>query len=336
MPEDIQQEPKEVEASNERLSTDDIVENYFKDKSEPSEQKDESQEASSPEKSEPVDTDGSVSDTPKTDKAESEADFEGTPKGFASHPAWQKRETKLKDTLKELDDSKSQLSQLLDDPLVYKRSLERQGKTQEEIIHEMQKKGMDVSNIMPQASQAKQDVFDQICEREGWDKNRLEDGQKSYLTDIFRAMDNHSRELIKSEISKEIGPIQEHMRYEKALTDNRTQYNNLKERAKQEFHDLNWEKDIEPAMSKYLDKIEEIDPKGENMRPSITELYERATRQILIDQVKAKGSQEVRDKKKINSTPLRPGANSLSVEKPLKGKNVRETTDLWLQQHGVN
>lgn len=268
-----------------------------------------------------------VTDTDKTDSTADTSEFVDVPKGFANHPAWQKQQQKLKEAAERAKTLESQLGSytgLLGDPHIFKRHLELQGYSENKIRELMRDKGFQVEEPKQQS-----DMVELMCKKLGWDMGSLNNDQKAYLKDqieLIKAVADHiSGEKVK--------------KYEDrfAEMDTRSQverdYAEAKKQAKEEFPDLDWDKEIEPAMQKYLDDLEQKDPQKRTKLDLIT-IYEKATRQILREKRVQEERQEARNGLKKDLRPLKPGAAPAPSQPKIKGKNVAETVDKWFQEKG--
>lgn len=268
-----------------------------------------------------------VTDTDKTESTAETSEFDGLPKGFANHPAWQKREQKLKEAAERAKQLESQLGSytgLLGDPAIYKRHLEMQGYSENKIRELMHDKGFQVND-----PKQNQDMVELMCQKLGWDSGSLNAEQKSYLKDQISLIQAVSEHIAGEKVKK----------YEDRFNemDTRTQiqrdYEEAKKVAKEEFPELDWDKEIEPAMQKYINDLEAKDPHSKTRLDMIT-LYEKATRQILRERRVLKERQEARNEVKKDLRPLKPGATPATSQPNLKGKNVSETVDKWFQEKG--
>lgn len=320
---DIEKEPN----SQETKSLDSTIDSFLDGNQK-------AQGTSSPETTETEQTPGSVSDTPKTESPDVEAEKD---KGFASHPAWVKREAKLKEALSELEAARNQAKsydELLGDPVVYKRFLEKQGYSQEHINSLMAERGFQVERQNVPAAE-KMSIATEVCKELGWNIDALNQQQKDYINDLINLNEKVSKKIFDRELGERLKPLETFVQQNQTNEKLRSDYENAKSQAKEEFPDLDWDKDIEPAMARYLDELDKKDPRN-TIKISPVELYEKATRQILKEKRIAQERQAVRDEKKAVAKPLRPGAE-LTPDKTnkLKGRTVKETADKFLDARGI-
>ena len=278
---------------------------------------------SSPETPETAPKVEAVTDTEKTDSTPEDAsEFKGLPEGFNNHPAWQKREIKLKEAMRKAEEFESKLkeySPLLGDPQVYKRHLELQGYSENKIRELMREKGFEVSEPKSQ-----QDMVELMCSKLGWDSGSLNTEQKAYLKDQISLIQAVAEHISGEKVKKFEERFSEMDTRSKVERD----YDEAKKLAKEEFPNLDWDKDIEPAMQKYLDGLDKRQP------IDLISLYEKATRQILRERQVSKERQEDRNALKKDARPLKPGATPPAPNPKLKGKDVRETVDLYMKETG--
>ena len=329
-------EPKETP------SVKDTINNFFDNLE--AKEGEEQPPVSSPENEQPEETPESESDSPKTLNPENPDSLKGVDKGFANHPVWKEREQKLKDAeakIKELEGSSSVYARLLDDPHVYKKFLEAQGFSKEEIESSMADKGFETEPevtrkaIVDNATESvpSDQIAEEICKKLGWDISSLKQEQKDYINDQIKLTQAVIDRFIGEKIDSRMKPMEGYLREVEIGKKVSSDYDKAKTEAKKEFPELDWEKDIEPAMTRYLDDLDKRDPKG-NIRIDAVTLYEKATRQLLKEKRIKQERQEVRDGLKANAKPLLPRSPVPSNGNSQKGKTVRETAENFLTSIG--
>lgn len=295
-------------------------------------------EESSPQNVQPAEGTEGGSDPQKTLSTPPADEYKGVPEGFRNHPSWMAREAKLKEArekAEELERSNSVYSKLLDDPLVYKKFLEAQGFDKETVENAMREKGFEVEpQQAPPQAPAAQDIASDICKELGWDISRLNAEQKAYINDQISLIQKVAEKYIGKTLDSRLKPMESYLQSVEQQKRISTDYDKAKAEAKQEFPDLDWEKDIEPAMARYLDELDKKDPKGTIRIDAIT-LYERATRTLLKEKRVSEERQEARDTLRQNSRPLQPRAPFQKNQGDLKGKTVKETADKFLDSVGM-
>lgn len=274
---------------------------------------------------------GSVTDTPKTEEPSDKAeDYTDTPKGFAEHPAWQKREQKLKDALegqKTAEEKASLHDSLLGDPVIYKRFLQQKGFSDNKINELMKEKGFTVE----EPSGAKESIAERTCKALGWDMNSLDQKQKAHINDLIRLNEVVAKDIVQGILKDRLGPMEDFVKTNQTRSRLAGQKEEAQNIAKDEFPQLDWNKDIEPAMHKYLDELEKKDP---NAKTDMLTLYERATRQLMKEQNFAQARQEDRNAKKVNARPITPGAVVKTPTGVERGADVEEDVDKFLDASG--
>lgn len=261
-----------------------------------------------------------------------------TDKGFAAHPAWIERETKLKEAreqLKAKETEAERYSKLLDDPEVYAKWLKQQGYSDAHIAEALRSKGYEPkSEVKTEAGNQAQAIAERACAKLGWDINRLSADQKAYINDSVSLTMAIIQESVGPMIDQRFGPLEQmqtEMSQQKQFNSDEISVQKL---AKEEFPNVEWETTIKPAISKYLNALDEKDPKR-TIKLSYEDIYYRATRPLLRELNESKGRQEVRDANKANLRPLGTGTASKNGEPVQKGKSAREEAEAFLEARGV-
>ena len=231
-----QQTPEVQEAPAEVKSVDQMTDEFFAEKP----------QDSSPENTQPDESKDSGSEPPKTPESEDKTakesdDFKDIPEGFSNHPAWQKIIKQKQDALnqlKEKESDSSQYKELLADPVIYRRYLEKEGYSENKINSMMKEAGHPVS--MPGELETKQDIVSEICKQEGWDENSLDDNQKAQIKDLFGAVDRRTQRLIDNTLKNRVGPIEDKFQESDRQAKFKTSYDEAVTKAKEEFPDLDW------------------------------------------------------------------------------------------------
>lgn len=297
----------------------------FLDEKEGGEQPGES--SPSPEQPEGQPEDGSGPEkTPSTADAGKEKD-----RGFADHPAWKEREAKLKEAQAKLDEAErqnSQLSRLLDDPSIYRKYLQAQGVTDEASI----RRALAERGLKEEAPASQGSIAEVICKKLGWDISRLDAKQREYIEDQISLAKAVAEETMGKSFDERFKKVEGFISNADRRERESAEWRTVQSRAKEEFPELDFNKDLEPAMNKYLD---EFDKRSPNVYISPTELYEKATRELLKEKRISAGRQEERDGLKKNARPLRPVSPPTKPEGMTKGKNAKETADAFLDAAGI-
>ena len=326
--------------SEEEKSLDNTIDNFLAERNTES-----AAGEGSPEKTETLETEEPQERSPEDPKSENPAEetgFEGVPKGFSTHPAWIERNNKIKQLQADAEKYKQSANfaeELLGDPIVYKRYLERQGISQTRIDQLMRERGFEVKESAPKNENFEAFALE-VCQEKGWSIQNLNQDQKAYIMDLISMAQTVTKKTIDPILKERLKPFEDYLSNSKNQQKMKTDYDKAKQDAMDEFKEdfasnpKYWEEVIEPAMHKYLDTLDQKDPKGDIKIDAVT-LYERATRQILRERRSAKESQEARDQKKAFAKPLKPGAEVESHKSSKKGQTVTETIDSFLKDRGV-
>ncbi|MCP4557325.1 MAG: hypothetical protein GY836_18115, partial [Herbaspirillum sp.] len=210
------------------------------------------------------------------------------------HPAWQKREQKLKEATDKAEKSEKEVSkykEMLRDPVIYRRHLEKEGYSESKVNDLMREAGHPVTS--PDHLETKEDIVERMCKQEGWNPKDLDASQNSQIKDLFGAV----HRLIKSEMSagikSEVAPIKEKFDDVERQAQFSQDYESVKKLAKNEFPEFDFDKEIEPAMISYLDMLDKKDPERTHKIPP-EQVYKEATRTLLMDKAKASASKAER------------------------------------------
>src|SRR3990167_7118460 len=309
-----------VPKEEQKPTLDEIVDKAFEEQETPAE--------STPPQTPPETPKESVPDTTKTEAPKD--DFDGVDKGFANHPAWQKRELKLKEAQAELERLKP-FASLLDDPVVCKRPLERQGYTREETAKAMEERGMQINQPSALTKPEIDDFVMSVCQKKGWDFANLDDGQKAYIRDLI-GMTGTVFEMKAEELfSKRLKPIEDKFKSMERDKKVSTEMESVKALASK--YKFDFEKDILPAIANKLDELDKLDPM-KKMPFDVVSFSKDLVLQLVEERGFQRERQEERTKLKAGATPLKPGASVTSTPK-VKGKTVNETIDNYFATAGI-
>lgn len=247
----------------------------------------------------PKEPSGSDQLKPEEEKPEGEE----VPKEFHKHPKWQKLLTDrntAQDKVKELE-GKGSLSdddrKTLDDAKTITSSREgietlmrAQGFKEEAINKRLAEAGHDVES--PENDVAL------VCKENGMDEKTLKPAQRQDIEDYCKV----ARTIFKSEISKvlnsELKPIQEHIGKQTQKESASTITNQMRAIVAKDEVDgkpiLDFDKDIEPVMDKYLDDNPEA------TQEEVFAHFKTINHELTIKRLKTSKSQEGRDKLKEN------------------------------------
>lgn len=261
-------------------------------------------------------------------------------KGFASHPKWIERENKLKeakDTLQAKELELKRYAELLDDPDVYAKWLKRQGYSEQEIRQAMADKGFQTKPNEAETRESRQAnaIAEKACKKLGWDITRLNQEQKNYINDHVSLTMEVLEATIGPMLDSRLGPMEEASNEFLAQKQFNAEDLAVRELAKNELPGMDFDKVIKPAIEKYLQELDQKDPK-KTIKLSYEDIYYRATRPLLREQVETKGRQEVRNTNKANARPLGTGTATRTEQAPQRGKSVRDAADEFLSKAGVS
>lgn len=265
-------------------------------------------QVSSPENDQTAGNTDSLPDKPKTDGPDSSnADaFKGADKGFASHPAWQEREAKLKQISAENAEFKrklSELTNLLNDPDKLR-----------------QKIGV---------GQNRSTLLDKLIEKKGWDRSRITPEQSQQLQELLDMAEFVAEQKLETAYGERIKPLEDTYRQVEG-----------RERAMKDVEDmsgyvskygLDWKKDFEPLLEKHLNELDEKDPNAE-IKFNLKEWAKDTLIELVSERSKVQGRQEVRDQKKAPLKVVTPGSATArhdGVKMPLPSKDPKGF-DAWL------
>ncbi len=260
---------------------------------------------SSPEKETPskesLEEKPSGSDQLKPDEVK--PDEEDIPKEFHKHEAWQKilkaRNT-AQDKVKELE-GKGSLSpedkQVLEDAKTITASREgietlmrAQGFKQEAIDKRLAEAGHDVASP--------DNDINLICKELGMDEKNLKPAQRNDLEDFSKVARIIFKDAISKVLNTELTPIKEHLGNQTQKESAVTITTQMKSIVAKDVVDgkpiLDFEKDIEPAMDKYLDEH----PKA--TQEEAFAHFKTVNHELTVERLKTSKSQEGRDKLKNN------------------------------------
>lgn len=303
-------------------------------------EKTETPQENSPESTPTPEPEANVDDTVKNGEAdETQGDVETGGKLPETIP-YQKFQSVVKQRqefeakAKQLEQESTRYAKLLDDPATYKKFLELQGFRPEEIAQAMAEKGFQVEATQPKLpAGTTQDIAEATCKKLGWDITRLNTEQRAYVNDQISLIKAVAEDMFGEKLNERLRPMEGFLEQQQTMQRVSKGYDEAKREAKTEFPDLDWDKDIEPAMAKYLDELDKRDPKGSIQIDAMT-LYEKATRQLLKEKKVSEGRQEVRNSLKKNARPLVVNSQALQGDRA-KGKSVRETADSFLDHLGL-
>ena len=271
-------------------------------------------EESSPQKTTPEPTEVRESDSPKTPEAEVDPgednldnnDTGEVPKGFASHPKWQKLLQERNEAREKLTQADPRLA-LLDDPQALDRYL--------------RSKGFSLSQAK---SESEKSLFERIAAKKGWNVNALNPEQRAHIQDLIDLSDM----VVEDRLGSSMKPLQQDLEYQRALRETDSQMDEVESMAATDG--LDYQKEVLPAIKLFLEKLDKSGYKGPIDPVSA---YERATRPIFVERNKASKSQDVRNVKKDSAKPLTSRVVSTSPGNKSR-RDPEAELDAALEKHG--
>jgi len=275
-------------------SSSDIVDAAFDKMDEESTSSDSSAEEKT--EDETTETEDSSAEDEKTEKSE-EKEAE-VPKEFHKHPAWQRilkerdeARQKAEGTQNKYSDFESKLEEfnkVTSSPAYVKFQMEQQGYKQEAIDNKLRELGHNVET--PQTD----DVSLVLRELNIKKEDLNEEGRNyinTYVSDAAKVADIIVRDRLSKILPTELQDIKSTLGKMNNET-KATQYTNQMRSLIESEGVLDFSKDVEPALMKYMD---------ENPKASQEEVYEQfkdISRQLTISVLSAKGKKEARNKSK--------------------------------------
>lgn len=259
----------------------------------------------------PVAVKEAVSDTVKTPSTEQQPE---TDKGFASHPAWQAREAKLKEAREALQ-AKEQEAQR------YAKLLDDLQKRQQAPVADKQAQALSIA--------------EQVCALKKWDINRLDANQRAVVEDQIElalgVYEIQSKQQ-KVELDQRLAPLeqaQQRWEQEQAMAKAESKWATL---SKEDGLD---DKIVQEAINKYCLEMDKTDPQRQ-LKLTDEDLYYRATRPLLREKEQSQVRQEARNTVKANARPLgkTPGT-AIKAGPSVTKKSEDEYLDTLLDKHGV-
>ena len=292
-----------------------------------------------PQESSPVTEPVEVKEEDGSDPVKTQSTPDATEdKGFASHPKWIEREQKLKEARESLQAKEAEVSRyskLLDDPQVYAVWLKQQGYSDAHIQQAMREKGFQTPNAeTTEKSNQAQAIAERACAKLGWDITRLTPDQKAYINDSVSLTMAIIQEAVGPMIEQRVRPYEEVSNSWRQENQFNQEESGVKELAEKEFPEVDWATTIQPAIQKFLNELDEKDPKR-TIKLSYEDIYYRATRPLLRELTESKGRQEVRDTNKRNARPLGQ-APSTKVGEPTVKRSARDEAEAFLDAKGVH
>lgn len=255
-------------------------------------------------------------------------------KGYHNDPAWQKQREQI-DRLKKESEKRSALSEedaealkefkrFRSSPEYIQTSMKAQGYTQEAIEKKLQENGFDVPS-------KPQDDVKLVIDKLGIKLDDMDNIQqikiKNNIADIIKVADVLFNDRFSKLLPKELGPIKENMQ----LSENKTNASKLVIKMKditKEEGILDFDKDIEPLIDKFIDENPDTDQLG------VFEHFKEISRKLSLERLKKGKKQEERNQEKSNLRQNIPGSSG-PISTPKRTGNFDSDADAFLEQVNI-
>jgi hypothetical protein len=220
-----------------------------------------------------------------------------------------KKEKEAREAREKAERQLSSYSKLLDDPEVYYKWLLSQGYNDSQARQAMLDKGWPAPSkeqVQPAPTPADrfQSLAENVCKKYGWSINNLNEEQRAYVQDSVKLMMGVIEEAFPQMLDSRFKPLEDMAREMQVRKQISEEEEKVKKLASEEFSHLSWEEHIKPAITKFLNDLDEKDPKR-TIKLSYEDVYYRATRPLFKEHQESSVRQEARDKAKANARPLR-------------------------------
>jgi hypothetical protein len=291
-----------------KQSTEDMVRSIMEPKS-----TDEQQVDSSTTTEQPVEKQVSTGEVQKTQEPVQKPE---TDKGFASHPAWQEREAKLKETRQQLE------------------AAERRAMQYQQLLDGLQKQRTQGAPV--ESGDRIQKLAEKVCSKYGWNINQLNEEQRAYVQDQVKLTIGLLEEAMPGMLENRFKPLEQMAQEIQAQKQLNAEEMKVKQLAAEKFPMFKWEEHIQPSINKVLNELDQIDPEH-NIKLSYEELFYRAVIPLYQEMLDSKGRQEARDTVKQNARPLgaQAPAGSAGAPKPSPKLQNRDDLEAFVKSFGV-
>ena len=250
-------------------------------------------------------------------------------KGYHKDPAWQKQR-EIIDRLK-AEQAKGVLSpedkKLLEEMKkvtssreYIETSMKSQGFTQEAIDKRLREAGFDISSKPT-------DDIDLISQKLGIDSSKLTQAQKDDITDIVKIADIIFKDRMDKVLPNQLKPIQEHLGNINKEASASKIVNTMREIIKNE-NILDFDKDIEPEIDKFLDS------NPESTQADVLAHFKELNHKLSVERLRLGKKKEERDVKKGGLRQI-PGGGGGEVKAPAKTGDFDKDADALLDSLNV-
>lgn len=242
--------------------------------------------------------------------------------GYHKDPAWQKLLAKSKQSQAIDSDTQKQLEEfklITSSPDYVTMSMKRQGYTQEAIDQKLKELGHDIPD-------KQQDDFALVASKLGIDPASMDANTKATVTDIAKIARVVAEEMLGKTLPKTLQPIEETVQGVRQANEASKLTSSMRETVKNEGV-LDFEKDIEPELHKFLDNNPEATQKD------IADHFSVLNHRLTVERLKTGKAQVARADKKSVSRPLSVTAGNKPVQIKKTG-NFNKDADAFLDAVG--
>lgn len=230
-------------------------------------------------------------------------------KGYHKDPAWQKQREEIEKWKKAAESSGlseedkaalEEFKKFRSSAEYIQTSMRAQGYKEEAINKKLEEMGYDVP------SDAKDDV-QLVIDKLGLDPESIDKDVKANIADIARIADVLINDRLGKVLPKELGPLQEHIQSNEKVQNSQRMVSQMRETVKGEGI-LDFEKDIEPALHKFMD---------ENLNASqkdVLDHFNKINHKLSVERLRTGSRKQEREEKKSHlrqNIPTSRGSQSL-------------------------
>ena len=250
-------------------------------------------------------------------------------KGYHNDPAWQKqreiieklrKESAVKSALSDEDRlALDEFKKYRSTPEYIRDSMKSQGYTPEAIDKKLKESGFDV--------QAKpQDDVRMVVEKMGIKLEDLSTEEKTYVSEVVRIADALFNDRLGKVLPKELGPIQDVIKKNEQSVHGSKLTRSMRDIVKEEGI-LDFEKDIEPVLSKFMDDYPDC------IQQDVFDHFETINHNLTVERLKTGKKKEERDDKRTNLRQNIPLSGTKNL--PKKSGNFDADADAFFESMNV-
>lgn len=214
-------------------------------------------------------------------------------KGYHNDPAWIKQRERIEKLEKESADKSTlaeedrvaleEFKKFRSSSEYIKQSMKQQGFTQEKIDEKLKESGFDVDT--------KADDVQFILDKTGTKREDLTEGQIAQIEDVVKITDLLIKEKLGKVLPEKLAPVEDHIANMQKAEGATKLMTTIKDTVKTEGI-LDFGKDIEPALNKFLDVNEDA------TQQDVLEHFKTINHSLTVDRLKLGNKQDERDEKK--------------------------------------